>query len=207
MRADSFKMRGQKLVKRKSVRADLGALLSIEHACHGCAKDERCCCAAYEVCVSAAEMERIIQVLPDAAEFCPHLGTDKGYDNVFEKVSPGLYAIDTTEDGLCLFAYETRGKVHCSLHTVALDQGLPLARVKPKACILWPLSFSEGDEVLSITDDALSFNCNTRKVRGRRSPSAAFIEAIEMVYGEGCGAALEQAAGKKVRSVILDPRQ
>ena len=98
-------------------------------------------------------MDRIIRVLPEAAKLCPHLKTNHGYDNVFEYVEPGLYALDTTEDGLCLLAYVADHRIRCSLHTVGTNLGLPLAKVKPEACLLWPLSLSEGDEVLSLAGD------------------------------------------------------
>lgn len=156
---------------RSSVDIDVLSLLSIENHCNGCAKGERSCCASYEVCVTTAELKRIIKVLPEAARLSPHLLTKRGYDNVFEEVEPGLFSIDTTEDGLCLFAYWSPHRIHCSLHTVARTLGLPLSQVKPMACLLWPLHFSEGREVLAITDDAFLFTCNIRKAPGSRSLS------------------------------------
>jgi hypothetical protein len=53
------------------------------------------------------------------------------------------------------------------------------------------VSYSEGDEVLSLTDDALSFSCNSPKGRAPRSLSPSLIEAITMVYGKGFGKMLE----------------
>ncbi len=174
---------------------DLGSLLLIENTCKGCAKGEKCCCSSFQVCVTAAEVKRIIRVLPEAAKLCPHLLTEGGYDNVFdEEEEPGLYSIDTTEDGLCLFAYWNKGRVHCSLHTAAVTLGLPLEEVKPKVCILWPMHFSDGDEVLAMHNDAFLFSCNVRKAPGSRSLSPGFIEALEMIYGEGCGIQAKHAA-------------
>jgi len=192
---------------RNTVDIDLVSLCSVAHACNGCASDKRCCCSTYEVCVTAAEMRRIIRVMPTVAKLCPHLGTDDGYDNVFEYVERGLYAIDTTEDGLCLFAYTAHRKIQCALHTVAKEQGIPLAQVKPKACLLWPLIFSEGAEAVSLTDDALHFHCSASKQKGSRFISASFTEAIELVYGEGCGRLVEQAAGKGARRLKLSQRR
>src|SRR5512147_2041483 len=101
------------LYQRTSVEVDVESLLSIENRCMGCARGERCCCSSYEVCVTFAEMKRIIRFLPEAARYCPHLLTTSGYDNVFEEEEPGLFSIDTTEDGLCLFAYWSHGRTHC----------------------------------------------------------------------------------------------
>ena len=193
--------------RRSSVDVDVESLLSVENRCNGCAKGERCCCASYEVCVTTAELKRIIRVLPEAARYCPHLLTAGGYDNVFEEEEPGLYSIDTTEDGLCLFAYWSHHRIHCSLHTVAVTLGLPLEQVKPKVCLLWPLHFSDGDEVLAIIDDAMRFNCNTRTAPGSRALSAGFVEVIELVYGEGCGTQVQLAAENGDRRTLLVTRR
>ena len=182
---------------------DIASLLLIDHVCNGCGKHERCCCATYEVCVTHAEMDRIIEVVPAAARLCPHLKSGKGYDNVFDEVEPGVYAIDTTEDGLCLFAYVYRNNVRCSLHTVAFTLGLPLGKVKPKACLLWPMTFSEGEELLSVTEDALSFRCNSRRREKSRRICPSLVEAIEAAYGEGCGTKVEQEAAKGLRRTML----
>ena len=137
------KNRGQKSPpqhQRSSVEVDIESLLSLENRCNGCGRGEKCCCSSYEVCITTAEMKRIIKFLPEAAKLCPHLLTVGGYDNVFEEEEPGLFSIDTAEDGLCLFAYWSHSRTNCSLHTVALNLGLPLEQVKPKVCMLWPIA-------------------------------------------------------------------
>ena len=193
--------------QRSSVEVDVASLLSIENRCSGCAKGEPCCCSSYDVCVTAPEMKRIFKVLPEAAKFAPHLLTAGGYDNVFDEEEHGLYSIDTTEDGLCLFAYWSNHRTHCSLHSAAMALGLPLAKVKPKVCLLWPLHFFDGEEVLTIHNDVLRFSCNTKKERGSRSVSPGFIEVIELVYGEGCGEQVAKAAEEGERRTLLVPRQ
>lgn len=102
MRTNHPKRKAPQARRKKSVSVDLALLRSVEHRCRGCASDEPSCCSSFEVCVTGAEMKRIIQVLPEAAKLCPHLKAGRGYDNVFEYVESGLYALDTTEDGLCL---------------------------------------------------------------------------------------------------------
>ena len=210
MRTIGQKTRGKKLSKqhqRSCVEVDVESLLLVENSCSGCAKGERCCCSSYEVCVTTAEMKRIIKVLPEAGKFCPHLLTVGGYDNVFDEEEPGLFSIDTTEDGLCLFAYWSHHRIHCSLHSVAVTFGLPLAQVKPKVCLLWPMHFSEGDEVLAMINDAFLFNCNVRKTPGSHNLSSCFIEAIDLVYGEGCGTQVMHAAEKGERHTLLVTRK
>src|SRR5574341_2451291 len=210
MRSNDPKNRRQKRSpqhQRSSVDVDVESLLSLENSCNGCARGEKCCCSSYEVCVTTAELKRIVKVLPEAARLCPHLLTAGGYDNVFEDEEPGLFSIDTTEDGLCLFAYWSQNRTHCSLHTVAMTLGLPLEQVKPKVCILWPMHFSEGDEVLAMIDDALLFNCNARKGPGARSLSPGFVEAIELVYGEGGGVQVQRAAENRERRTLLVTRR
>ena len=192
---------------QNTVDIDVAALSSLEHDCDCCASGETSCCSTYEVCVSAAVMRRIIRIMPAVAKLCPHLGRSDGYDNVFEYVEPGLYAIDTTEEGLCLFAYRTRRRTQCALHSVGVANGIPLAQVKPKACLLWPLTFSEGAEALSLTEDAHRFHCNRPKKKDSRLVSAGFTEAIEQVYGEGCGKLVEQAAGKGIKRLKLARRR
>jgi hypothetical protein len=190
--------------KRKRVlRVDVASLLSLDHACRGCITGEPCCCATYEVCVSAAEMDRIIELLPEAARFCPHLKSGAGYDNLFEELERGLFALDTNEDGLCLLAYVSRNRVRCSLHAAAAALGLSPGTVKPKACLLWPMTFSDGDEVLSLTGDAFSFSCNSRKRAGSRRISPPLVEAIALVYGDGAGTAVEQEARKGAGRALL----
>jgi len=199
--------KGRPQHQRSSVDVDVESLLSIENDCTGCAKGQKCCCASYEVCVTAAEVRRIIRVMPAAAEYCPHLLTTGGYDNVFDEEEPGLFSIDTTEEGLCVFGYWSGGRTHCSLHTVALQLGLPLEQVKPKVCLLWPLHFSDDDEVLGLIDDARQFACNRPTAPGTRSVSPGFLEAVDRVYGEGCGAQVKHAAESGSRRTLLITRR
>ncbi len=210
MRSYDPKNRGHKRPsqhQRSSVDIDIESLLQLENRCNGCAKGDKCCCSSYEVCVTAAEIKRIIRVLPEAAKLCPRLLTARGYDNVFEEEEPGLFSIDTNEDGLCVFAYWSNGRTHCSLHTVAMTLGLPLEQVKPKVCLLWPMHFSDGEEVLATINDAFLFKCNVRKAPGSRRLDEGFVETIERVYGEGCGAQVMQAAENGDRRTLLIVRR
>jgi hypothetical protein len=55
--------------------------------------------------------------------------------------------------------------------------------------------------------DAFLFTCNVRKAPGSRSMSPGFIEAIEGVYGEGCGTQVKEAAESGERRTLLVPRR
>ncbi|MFA7160626.1 MAG: hypothetical protein WC299_15120, partial [Kiritimatiellia bacterium] len=81
------------------VHVNLAAILSVDHACTGCKAPKHCCCASYEVCADSKELKRIVNLLPEAARFCPRLKTKSGYDNIFDEIEPGLFALDTDEKG------------------------------------------------------------------------------------------------------------
>jgi hypothetical protein len=156
-------------LKRKTapIAVDLKAIRTIDHECVGCSRVAESCCAKYDVCVTDAELKRIIPVMPEVAELCPHLKTDEGYANVFEEDEKGVHTIDTHENGLCVFAHVENGLIRCSLHTVEKKLGLPLGAVKPAVCILWPLTFAEPGNVLTLHDDALGCACSSP----RKEPS------------------------------------
>jgi hypothetical protein len=162
-----------------SFKIDQKTICTIDHECVGCSEVSKSCCAKYDVCVTEAELQRIIPVLPEAAEHCPHLKTEEGYANVFEEAERGQWAIDTHENGLCVFAYETKGLIRCSLHAVETRLGLPLGSVKPAVCILWPLTFSEKGNVLTLHEDALGCECSTTRINSSNQISPALIETIE----------------------------
>jgi len=151
-------------------------------------------------------MKIISGALPLASQYCPGLKDENGYDNVFDEVERGLFAIDTHENGLCVFAYPVHAGIRCSLHSVALQTGMLPHRLKPSACTLWPLVLRDPpDAVLSICDDALQFPCN-RKVKAG-SISSEILNSIEMLLGAAtCGQVLRAAhAGRKKTRARLSP--
>ena len=74
---------------------DLDAISTVAHHCSGCTHTDACCCAVHEVCVNKREMNTIIGALPLAARYCPGLENRDGFDNVFDEVDRGVFAIDT----------------------------------------------------------------------------------------------------------------
>jgi hypothetical protein len=171
-------------MKQKAVVVDTEKICTIDHICVGCADVTKSCCAKYDVCVSEAELQRIIPVMPEVSRYCSHLKTDDGYANVFEEAEKGNYAIDTHENGLCVFAYTAdNGLIRCSLHTVEKDLGLPLGSVKPAVCILFPLTFSEKGNVLTLHDDALGCDCSSRRKKLSNVISPDLVATIQHFGG------------------------
>ena len=194
-------------VKRtRYINVDLGAISATFHQCSGCATTDACCCAKYEVCVSAREMRAIIGALPLAAEHCPWLKDENGYDNVFDETERGCFAIDTHEDGLCVLAYHCDSGIRCSLHSVAEQIGVSPHLLKPFSCTLWPLSLQESpDAALSICDDAFRFPCNRRKEKGG-TISPEILDSIKRLLGVAACAHILKAANKGLHNARVPLR-
>lgn len=164
---------------------DQKALEKLDHQCVPSGKCKPYCCSQYEVCVSKKEMRAIENAFPWIAEYCPDLIWDTEpeieYDNVFDEIDKNLYAIETDENGLCVFAYKYGRGVRCAIHSVALDRNIPLAKIKPLSCILWPLALSSGrKKVVTVQDDAYEFHCNKRKrTKGLCQAAKDSIEEIQ----------------------------
>ncbi len=163
---------------------DRTAICKIDHACVGQSDVSESCCARYDVTVTTAEMNRIFNALPEAAKLCPHLKTEGGYDNVFEDSEKGLHSIETDEDGLCAFAFREDGLIRCALHAVEIRNGWPLGTVKPAVCILWPLTFSEKGDCLTLHDDALGCACSSPRKKPSNEISPELRETIRHFGGE-----------------------
>lgn len=160
-------------------KVDQKAICTIDHECVGCSVVSKSCCAKYDICVTDEELDRIIPVLPEASKYCPHLKTDDGYANVFEEAEKGYHSIDTHEDGLCVFAFMDKGLIRCSLHRVETDLGLPLGSVKPAVCILWPLTFSEKGDVLTLHENSLACECSSLRKKPSDQIAPALLETIK----------------------------
>jgi len=167
-------------------RVDLDALASIAHRCDPVlCRRMGSCCAEYDVWVGDAEVERMVGMMPQAACFARHLRSADGeLVNPFRDLGPDAYAIEDGPDGLCIFAYfGPRGQRLCSLHSAALEAGLPPQSVKPDCCFSWPLSIATSlPPLVSIQEDAMGFPCNSR-----REPDGCLDEGIsrivEAVFG------------------------
>ncbi len=184
-------------MKNKTIEVDVAGLCSLTHRCTGCKGESKRCCSSYEVAIKKNELERIVGWIPAATKFCPHLKSGNGYKNVFEKLSPGLFGIDTHEDGLCVFAYYDNKKTSCSLHAVSTKLSMPHSQIKPISCILWPLAIFEAEtKILSIHDDAFEFKCNKHRKTENLSLCPSTARIVEIALGNLFKHELEEAANK-----------
>ena len=185
MPATFDKSETDKPVMVRDVRIDLKALRSIRHRCRpGDCKGRPNCCSRFQIHVGEKELETIVGFLPLAEKYAPSIGGDGGYDNVFEEAEDGCFLIDTDEDEQCVFAYASRkGEILCSLHSAAIDLGLPPADVKPRCCSLWPLALTNDPQpMLSINNLCDAFPCNHRKAVPR-GIDAGIQETIRTYFG------------------------
>ena len=195
-------------MEAESITVDLEALSMLDHACTGCSRAARCCCAHYDICITAHEMERTIGYLDHIAAYCSHLRIDDGYDNVFEEIDRDLFRIDSSEDGLCVFAYRQGRQTRCALHRVAMELGLAVETIKPHACLLWPLALTENAPyILAVHVDAFQFRCNHQRPRqASLHPSVADIVATVFgpLFAREVGQSLD--LGLSTVEITLDAR-
>tara|TARA_B100000315_G_scaffold243102_1_gene266094 strand:- start:1246 stop:1872 length:627 start_codon:yes stop_codon:yes gene_type:complete len=195
--------------QKKTMVVEMKKIATLSHGCDGCqGKDfRRSCCATYEVCISLAEMEAIVGVLPEISKFCPGLKDEDLFQNVFEETDDGLLSLDTTEDGMCVFAYEAEDGIRCGIHSAAKNLKIPPEHIKPAVCLLWPLGISdEGLPYLSIVDDAMQFHCNTRCESSSLIIQPVFMDTIEQVYGTGARMQIMNAVEGGCEQVTISPQ-
>jgi len=190
---------GAVMSRNRYLNVDLSVLRGCMHRGCPCKTVGTCCCAHYEVSVTAREMRAIIGVLPLAAKFCPWLKLKDGFENVFEEDDDG-WVIETHENGLCVFAFRSRAGILCSLHCVAEHMGIRPASLKPLACTVWPFAVSAGSHpTLLIRDDAYEFPCNRRAGKRSRRVSGALLGIIEDLFGTAARERIVKAASKGLR--------
>jgi hypothetical protein len=171
----------------RGVRIDYEQLLSIEHSCDpklcvGC----KCCCSCYDLLIEGNELSRVAGWLPGASRYAPALMDGGEPANVFEELAPGVFSIDTDEDGLCVFAWtDEAGSRLCSLHAAALAEGAEPLGAKPRSCWLWPLALSSSrPPILGRDADVFAFPCNKRRHDFRPVLDAGVTDIIRGLYGE-----------------------
>ncbi len=173
---------------------DLDALQALAHRCDPikCIGRERGCCETYEVVVGRREQGTIIGAIKEASRFAPDLKEGENYLEPFEETDGGT-CLNTDEEGRCVFAYrDALGATMCSLHSAALELGLPPAEVKPRSCALWPLALVEGKPpLLTVQEGVLDFPCNRRRRIGATSLNAGIAEIIAAVFGREVLVAIE----------------
>jgi hypothetical protein len=163
------------------IQVDLDAVSQLAHDCQpALCSAASSCCSAYEITISESEMPALVGSMAVASKYATHLSPS---DNILEEVDNRRLALETNEDGLCLFAYRNSNTMLCSLHSAALEMGLPPHKVKPTSCSLWPLALCEGKPpLLTVQDDAYDFPCN-KKNKGNGLHSGV-VEIIQSILGE-----------------------
>lgn len=180
----------------RGVTVDVQKLRALAHTCDPlkCIGRERGCCETYEVFIDQREIGTIVGAMPHAARYRRALVKRGEPVDPFEDTDGGA-CLATNDHGRCVFAYrDKRGATLCSLHSAALDLGLPPAQVKPKACALWPLYLVEGDPaLLTVQQDALEFPCNRRRPATARGLHPGVKDIVQAVFGPAFLTELEAA--------------
>jgi len=170
----------------ENMRIDVEALQALTHLCDPmkCIGRARGCCETYEVVVGRREQGTIVGTLDEASRFAIGLKEDGDFLEPFEETEGGT-CLNTDEDGRCVFAYDdSLGATMCSLHSAALDLGLPPAEVKPRACALWPLALVEGDPpLLTVQGGMLDFPCNRVRDEGGGALDPGVASIVEAMFG------------------------
>lgn len=175
-------------LRLSTMHIDVEALQALAHRCDPmkCIGRARGCCETYEVVVGRREQGTIVGTLDEVSRFTSALREDGDFLDPFEETEGGT-CLNTDEEGRCVFAYrDTLGATLCSLHSVALDLGLPPAEVKPRACALWPLALVEGDPpLLTVQEGILDFPCNRARGEGGGGLDAGVAAIVEALFGRG----------------------
>ncbi len=183
----------------ENVKVDLKSLISIKHKCDpGICRGKISCCAEYEICIEKNEVDKVIAHTPGAAEFAPQLIDNSSYRNVFDETDDNLITIDVDEDSQCLFAWRnSNGEVLCSLHSHAIKNNLSFYDTKPESCCLWPLAIYHGSpEILTVQDDAFSFDCNKKQKSKKAKLDTGIASIIKNMYGDKMLVGINHAISK-----------
>jgi len=175
-----------RLVEIHGIKVDIESLCSIRHECMpGSCREEECCCSRYEVRISSQELQTIVDYLPLAAEYVPYLRFDLVSENLFVDIGDDLFAIGRNDTGFCSFAYNKDKNIFCSLHSVAFQLDIPVIRIKPRCCILWPLFITKDKPPhLTVDKDAFIFPCNIQRNRVNLYPYSSIISIIRDFFGD-----------------------
>ncbi len=187
----------ESMVEIDGILVDVPALMKLKHYCDPMlCRNGRYCCAQYEITLDKNDMKRAVGLMPDAAKFAPDVGEGGEFENPFEKVEPGRWALDChSESGACAFSFkDKKGCGWCSLHAAALEHDLDPYEQKPEVCTLWPLALSEGDDpVLSVQDDVYSFPCAWKRRGAPKTLYPDIAANVQAIFGKEFREKLEQA--------------
>lgn len=152
------------LVDVDGIRVDAGALFKTHFRCDTklCAGIDRSpgtesCCTDYDVEITPEERERIVENADAVIELLSrHDGKrvtpERGIAEFFDESHSISLA---KERERCAFSYRDEGgQLRCGLHSLALEKGIPVASIKPLACVLFPIviyRFENGETLLTAT--------------------------------------------------------
>ena len=172
------------------------------------------CCTDYDVEITPEEHARIVEHGEAVVEL---LNRHDGERVARGRAIGGFFLESHTialakEEGRCAFSYrDTGGQLRCGIHSLALQKGIPVASIKPLACVLFPIviyRFENGDTLLTATSRETSSLFGREKDAELPCLRAAqgapmFIEcrmAIEAGFGEAFYQRLVEAARKFERT-------
>ncbi len=173
------------LVRIGGMRVNMTALSRLSYRCkpHICGIRDNCC-RRYDVWLDDREARRIEEMLPVLRRHFPEHSVPRDRRSVLRRITAGRYVLRKNDDGCCELSYRTDdGRLLCTLHTAALEEGIPLRKAKPRLCLLWPLSLSRADlPLLTVQNGVRSFPCCSSR------PSAPTLhegvaETVRMYFG------------------------
>jgi hypothetical protein len=146
------------------IMVDAGAIFKTRFRCdtRTCAGVDRgsgveSCCTDYEVEITPEEHARIVDNGGALIELLrrydgERIAADRKIGEFFLESHAILLG---KEQGRCAFSYrDAGGQLRCGIHSLALERGVPIASIKPLACVLFPLviyRFENGDTLLTAT--------------------------------------------------------
>jgi len=164
---------------------DMAALSRLRYRCepHLCGVQDNCC-RRYDVWLDDREAQRIEEMLPAVRRHFPCRSHSCGRRSVMRRIRAGRYVLQKNADECCTLSYRTDdGRLLCTLHTAAREEGVPLWKAKPRLCLLWPLSLSRGEPpVLTVQDGVRSFPC-CRSRRPRPALHEGVAETVRLYFG------------------------
>ncbi|OPZ17605.1 MAG: hypothetical protein BWZ10_01172 [candidate division BRC1 bacterium ADurb.BinA364] len=108
------------------------------------------CCSTFDVRVAPDEVKRIEPMLPRIKERFPYIARaidQEGGEWWHYDAEDYNKTLNIKENGGCIFlGPRENGIFPCALHALALEDGLDPKRLKPSACIMYPLFMIELDD-------------------------------------------------------------
>lgn len=168
------------------------------------------CCTDYDVEITPEEHARIVEQGDAVVELLNRYDGER----VARGRAIGEFFLEShtislaKENGRCAFSYrDAAGQLRCGIHSLALEKGVPVASIKPLACVLFPIviyRFENGETLLTATSRETSSLFGREKDAELPCLRAAqgdpmFIEcrmAIEAGFGEAFYRRLAVAARK-----------